>query len=379
MWRSTSILIGIVLILLTLGVVMLASTSSVLAETRYGDPHYFVKHQVLWLALGLLVSMAAASLDYHHWRHLAVPLAIFSAILLLMAVLPGVGLTIKGSHRWLRFGSISFQPSELAKFSAVVLLAWWMALIQRRADEFRRGMLVPLLGLGVLVGLIFIEPDFGTTMLVGAVGMMIMFTGGTRVGYLLVAAFAGLSGFILAIMQNPERMRRIIAFTDPEKHARTDAYQLLNAIYAFVVGGGKGVGLGQSLQKHFYLPEAHTDFIFAIIGEEFGLAASIGVVLLYAGFFLCGIRISFRAPDKFGQLLGFGLTSMITLQALINIGVVTGSLPTKGLPLPFISFGGSSMVISLLMVGVLVNIALHGAGVVSHESSKPIKDRAHRL
>ena len=174
-------------------------------------------------------------------------------------------------------------------------------------------------------------------------------------------------------------MRRIIAFLNPEKYATNEAFQLLSAKYAFVVGGGYGVGLGQSLQKHFYLPEAHTDFIFAIIGEELGLAASLLVVVLFVALFLCGMRISFRAPEQFGKLLGFGITLMITMQAAINIGVVTGSLPTKGLALPFISFGGSSLVISLGMIGVLINIARQIGDDTEGDERRFIKDSAHRL
>jgi len=379
MWRSTSILIGIVLILLTLGIVMLASTSAVQAASRYGDPLFFVKRQAVWMFLGLMVAVGAALLNYHHWRRVVIPLALFSVALLVLTVMPGVGLNVKGSSRWLRLGSFTVQPSELAKFASVMLLSWWMAYVQRRAGEFRLGMLVPIFCLAVMAGLIFVEPDFGTTLLVALVGMCVMFVGGTRIGYLVVAGTLGFAGFVVAVMQNPERMRRIIAFTDPQKYKEDEAFQLLNAIYAFVVGGGWGVGLGQSLQKQYYLPESHTDFIFAIIGEELGLIASLGVVAAYLVFFLVGVRVSFRAPDKFGKLLGFGLTLMITVQAAINIGVVTGSLPTKGLPLPFISFGGSSMVISMLMVGVLINIALHASGLMEHESTRPIKDRGQRL
>jgi len=379
MWKSETILKAIVLILITMGIVMLASTSGVQGELRFDDPQFFLKRQVIWLIIGLAVGVLTSRLDYHQWQKFAVPLAIFSAILLAMAVTPGVGQNIKGSSRWLRLGAISVQPSEIAKFSTVLLLAWWMASVRHRADEFKLGVMIPLGFLGLTLGLIFVEPDFGTTVLIGAVGMMVMFVGGTRMGYLIIAAVVGLAGFVIAVMQDPERMRRVIAFSDPERYAGDEAFQLLNAIYAFVVGGGQGVGLGQSVQKRFYLPESHTDFIFAILGEELGIGASIGVVLLFTAFLLAGLRVSFRAPDKFGRLLSFGLTLMITLQAAINIGVVTGSLPTKGIPLPFISFGGSSLVISLLMTGVLINVASQQSRGEEDVTRTTIKDRAHRL
>ena len=379
MWKTTSILVGIVLVLVTLGVVMLASTSSVQGEQLFHDPNYFLKRQLIWLAVAFVAAFLTSNVDYHYWKPLAIPLTIFSVVLLVMVLIPGVGLNIKGSSRWLRFGAANFQPSELAKLATVVFLAWWMARVQRHALEMVRGMVIPLTGLGLILGLIFIEPDFGTTMLIGVVGMTLMFIGGSRVSYLIVAAAVGLCGFTLAIMQDAERMRRITAFLNPDKYAKDEAFQLLNAIYAFVVGGGTGVGLGQSLQKRFYLPEAHTDFIFAILGEELGLAASLLVIVLFLGLFICGVRISFRAQDQFGKLMGFGLTMMIVLQAVINIAVVTGSMPTKGLPLPFISFGGSSLMMTLAMVGVLVNIARQAGDDTEPDESRCIKDAAHRI
>jgi len=380
MWKTTSILIGIVLILTTLGIIMLASTSGILGETQFHDSNYFLKRQLVWLAIAFVGALITANVDYHYWKSLTIPLALFAAALLVMVLIPHVGLAIKGSRRWLRVGSMmNFQPSELAKFASIALMAWWMSHVQRHAGELRRGLVIPMMFLGVFLGLIFIEPDFGATMLVAVVGMTVMFLGGTLLRYLIVTGAIGLSGFCLAIMENANRMRRIIAFLNPEKYATNEAFQLLSAKYAFVVGGGYGVGLGQSLQKHFYLPEAHTDFIFAIIGEELGLAASLLVVVLFVALFLCGMRISFRAPEQFGKLLGFGITLMITMQAAINIGVVTGSLPTKGLALPFISFGGSSLVISLGMIGVLINIARQIGDDTEGDERRFIKDSAHRL
>ena len=379
MWKTASILVGIVLILVTLGVVMLASTSSVQGEQLFHDPNYFLKRQVLWLIIAFIVAVLTSNVDYHYWKPLAIPLVLFTVVLLVMVLIPGVGLNIKGSNRWLRFGAVNFQPSELAKPATIMFLAWWMARVQRHALELMRGMIVPLFCLGMILGLVFIEPDFGTTMLIAVVGMALMFVGGSRISYLIVASAVGACGFTLAIMQDAERMRRITAFLNPEKYAKDEAFQLLNAIYAFVIGGGPGVGLGQSLQKRFYLPEAHTDFIFAILGEELGLGASLAVVVLFISLLICGVRISFRAPDQFGKLLGFGVTMMIVLQAAINIAVVTGSMPTKGLALPFISFGGSSLLISMAMVGVLVNIARQSGDDTEPDESRCIKDAAHRL
>lgn len=355
--RVTTLLLLIVAVLTAFGLVMLASASGVKAIELCGDPMFFVKRQLLWLALAALAAGVISRIDYHWWRTLAAPIFIVSVILLVLVLVPGIGAKVGGSRRWLRLGPMQIQPSELAKFAMVVALAWWMARERMRSREFGRGVLAPMVILGLIAGLIFIEPDFGTTMLCGLVGMAVMFAGGALLRYLVLFAGSGFTLFCVAVMHNEVRRSRVLAFLDPEKYAQTYSFQLINAINAFVAGGWQGVGLGASVQKHFYLPEAHTDFIFAIIGEELGLPATLGVVLLFAGICGCGLRISFKAPDLFGRLLAFGLTMLITMQALFNIGVVTGCLPTKGLTLPFISFGGSSLVMSLAAVAVLLNIA----------------------
>ncbi len=360
MWRTASVLVGVVLTFTLFGVVMLLSTSSVHGLQQFGDANYFVKRQLVALCVALVLGFVVSRIDYRLWRTWAIPLAGVTIFLLVLALLPGIGVTVKGSSRWIRFGPLTFQPSELGKFSAIVLMAWYMARSQRGVKEFLRGLFIPLMLLGVIALLILAAPDFGTTLLVGVVGMLIMFAGGTRVGYLTVTAVLGGVTFLILVMHDTVRMRRVIAFRNPDKYAQDEAFQLLSAIYAFVIGGAGGVGLGQSIQKRFYLPESHTDFIFAIIGEELGLAASLSVVLLFGVLFGCGMLIALRTGDLFGKLLALGITLMITLQAAFNMAVVTGLVPTKGLPLPFISYGGSSLVVTLIMVGVLINIALTG-------------------
>lgn len=371
-------LIVIVMALLSLGVVMLASTSNVKAEATFGDPYYFLKKQLLWLAAAAAAALAASRFDYHWWQKLAPPLAVVSIVLLVLVFAPRVGVRIGGSRRWLRLGPLSLQPSEIAKVALVIVLSTWMARIGRRAKQLVPGLLVPAAGMGVALGLLITEPDFGTTLLVGMVGMLILYAGGTRLSYLAVTSVLGLAVFIMAVLQDPVRMGRVMAFLMPEKYPAT-AYHLAQSKVAFIRGGLFGVGLGNSIQKQFYLPEAHTDFILAIIGEELGFVATCGVLALFLGMLICGLIVSFRAPDPFGRLLAFGLTVMIALQAAINIGVVTGCLPTKGLPLPFISYGGSSLIGSLAAVGILVNIARHAAATRQDEHTRPIKDRTHRL
>lgn len=361
MWKLASVLVGITVLLVALGLVMLASTSGVQAQHLYGNPLHFFYRQLMWVGIGLVAGLICSRVHYRVWSTLALPLALVCVVLLIACLAPGIGRTINGSARWIRLGPINFQPSELAKFGMVALLAWWMARYQRKADRFMAGALIPLALLGLMLVLILIEPDYGTTMLIAAVGVCILFVAGSRWDYLVIASVLGMVVLTLLIMQNAERMGRITTYRDPLRYFRTDGYQLANALFAFVDGGPWGRGFGRGMQKLAYLPEAHTDFIYAIIGEELGLPGSLAVVLLFAGFFLCGLRIALRAPDKFGQLLGFGLTVMLTMQAAINIGVVTGCLPTKGLALPFISFGGSSMLVSMIFVGILVNIALNAS------------------
>jgi len=292
---------------------------------------------------------------------------------------PGIGTKVKGSYRWLKLGPIRFQPSELAKIAVIVGMSTWMAIFRRQASDLKLGLLYPLCGLGVVVGLVFLEPDYGTTFVTVAVGMAIMFAAGTKFSHLVVTAFLGAVAFGLAIMQSEVRRGRILSFMWPEKFPE-QAYHLKQSIIAFKMGGLWGVGLGNSMQKRIYLPEAHTDFILAILAEEFGFAGTILVLLLFVGIFVYGMTISYQAADPFGRLLGFGITMMISLQAAFNVAVVTGCVPTKGLPLPFISYGGSSLVMALAMVGILLSIAQYTEEEeLDGKGTRSIKDRAHRV
>jgi cell division protein FtsW len=389
MGKTTKLLIYLVLLLTLFGLIMLGSASPAQAEKMKHAWYYFVLHQVVFIGLALAVGVGCAFIDYRTWDKLAIPLTLVAIGLLgLLVVLHGLwrlhmhtplAHAINGSWRWLFLGPINFQPSELAKFAVLCWLASWMTRVRRRAAEARLGFAMPLLGLGLVVVLILVEPDFGTTFLVAFVGMTLMFLGGSRFKFLALAGMGGLVAFALLIMHNPVRMRRILAFLWPEEYAQKEAYQLLQALYAMVLGGPTGVGFGESIQKQSYLPEAHTDFIYAIIGEEWGLVATLSVALAFVIFFVLGMRISFRAPDQFGRLLAFGITLMITLQAAINIAVVTGCMPTKGLALPFISYGGSSILFTYVMVGVLVNIGRQTEADRRPSDFRVIRDQQHDL
>ena len=374
MRRTISLFIAIVLILVTLGVLILASASS----AKYDDASYFVRRQLIWLALSFCAAAVAARFDYRFYKKLVIPLSAVSIILLILVRIPGIGTMINGSWRWLRIGPLTVQPSEISKLAIIMLFAWWLARNQRRIDELKLGILIPFGLLGCFVVPIIVEPDFGTTMLVSSVAVSMMFLSGVSIGPLLVTGLVGLMGVLVLIFQNPERMSRILAFLDPQKYEQDKAWQLINSMRAFAGGDIAGVGFGNSMQKYHYLPEAHTDFIFPIIGEELGLIASLIVVFMYVILFVLGLRIALNARDDFGRLLAFGITLMITIQALINFAVVTGCVPTKGLALPFISYGGSSLLVSGVMIGILVNVA-HSSIKSSKSSRNPFKDRTRKV
>ncbi len=375
MRKTLSLFIGIVLILVTLGVLMLASASS----AKYEDSAYFWKRQLIWLALSFITACVAARFDYRFYKKIAIPFTAVSVLLLILVRIPGIGTMINGSWRWLRIGPLTIQPSEISKIAMIMLFAWWLARNQRRIDELKLGIVIPFGMLACFAVPIIVAPDFGTTMLMSSVAVFMMFLGGVSIAPLLLVGLCGLMGVIFLIFQNPERMGRILAFLDPQKYEQDKAWQLINSLRAFAGGDLFGVGFGNSMQKFHYLPEAHTDFIFPIIGEELGLIAVMLVLVMYVLIFLFGLKIALSARDDFGRLLAFGITLMITMQALINFSVVTGCVPTKGLALPFISYGGSSLVISGVMIGILVNIAHTGGRPASAAARNPFKDRLRKV
>ncbi|RKX42239.1 MAG: putative lipid II flippase FtsW [Verrucomicrobia bacterium] len=375
MRKTLSLFIGIVLILVTLGILVLASASS----AKFDDSTYFWKRQLIWLALSFCGACVTARFDYRFYQKLAIPVAAFSVLLLVLVRIPGIGTIINGSYRWLSIGPLTVQPSEISKLAMIMLFAWWLARNQRRIDELKRGILIPFAMLACFALPLFVEPDFGTTMLVSFVAVFMMFLAGVTVAPLLVTGLCGLMGVVFLIFQNPERTSRILAFIEPQKYEKDKAWQLINSLRAFAGGDLFGVGFGNSMQKYHYLPEAHTDFIFPIIGEELGLVAAMIVVVMYLLLFVFGLKIALNARDDFGRFLAMGITLMITMQALINFAVVTGCVPTKGLALPFISYGGSSLVVSGVMVGILINVAHIGMHAPTAASRNPFKDRARKV
>lgn len=346
----------------TLGLVLLGLTSvftssTVMAMAQFQDPYYFVKRQFFYALLGLALLYGASRIPYQYWKPLVYPILLLSLISLLLVFVPGIGAKVRGAARWLKLGPLTLQPSEFAKLAMVIFLAYSLARKQEKMKYFAIGFLPHMLVAGLFIALILKEPDFGTAVTLGLITFIMLLVGGTRVTYIFFAGLAGLILGILAVLRDPKKFARILSFLDPWKHGQDVGYQLKQSLLAIGSGGLIGVGPGQSRAKLFYLPDAHTDFILAIYSEEWGL---VGVLLLLALFTLVagrGLRLSLRAPDAFGSYLALGLTLIISLQAAINMGVVTGILPTKGLSLPFLSYGGSNLLTNLLAVGILLNIS----------------------
>jgi len=380
-------LITCVAALTGIGLIFVASASSVRAAQNYGDSHFFLKHQLIWMAFALAMGFLAARFDYHHWAKRRWLLWVLLAVVvlgLLAVFVPGIGIRSHGSNRWIGYGSLRFQPSEIAKLATVILLSAWMSSIGWRVRTFFRGFLLPVGVLGVLLLLLLKEPDFGATLVTAVVGVAILFVAGTRLLYVVGAGFLGGLGFLAMILHDPVRCERVMVYVvklfgktsivteqlagflgksvdDVLQHVATSdkKHQVEQSRLAFINGGEWGVGLNNSMQKHYYLPEAHTDFIYAIAGEEWGLPATLGILLAFGCILVCGLLIATRAPDRLGKLMAFGLTLLLVFQAFFNIGVVTDCLPTKGLALPFISYGGSNLITAFVAIGILINIGMH--------------------
>ncbi|CAB3392707.1 stage V sporulation protein E [Kyrpidia spormannii] len=352
------LLLTVTLLLLGLGVVMVYSASAVLADQRYGDPFYYAKRQLMWAALGVVMMFVMMRLDYRRLRPLAKPV-LWLCLLMLVIVLTPIGAVRGGARAWLGVGTLGIQPSEFAKLGFILFFADWLARPAAKIESFWRG-LAPALGLvAVAVGLIMLEPDLGqTVVLVGTMGVLI-FVAGARVRHLVALGMSAVPVFAALVAVAPYRLGRVVAFLDPWKYPLTEGYHIIQSLYALGPGGLFGLGLGRSRQKFLYLPEPQTDFIFAILAEELGFIGAATVLLLFAALVWRGIYVAMRAPDGFGSLLATGIVAMIGVQVLINVGVVTGSMPVTGITLPLISYGGSSLVLMLTGIGILLNISRH--------------------
>ena len=346
-----SVIVVCVAALLAIGLAVLFSASS----TVKGGPYAYLYKQLIFLALAIGAGWMVARADLEQLRRFSWICAGVALLALVLVLIPQIGISVKGSRRWLGLGGVRLQVSEFAKLAMVFSLAHYLALNQSRLHEFVRGFVLPAAWVGVFSGLILAEPDFGTALLTGGIGLIMLFLAGAKLRFLLPATTVALTAFVVLVLHNPNRLRRITSFMDVEANRGDGAYQLWQAILAFAAGGAEGVGLGNGRQQNSFLPEAHTDFIFAILGEELGLFFTLLVVALFITIFVAGLVHVRRAPNLFQFLLVTGCLLLVCLQAIINLGVVTGMLPTKGMSLPFISAGGSNLLLMGLLVGIVIN------------------------
>ncbi len=345
----------IIFILAGVGIAMSYSASAVYALKTFGDPFYFLKKQLLWFLVGFIFLMIFQEIDYRFYlRHTKVMLLI-SLVFLVVVLVPGVGHSAKGSVRWINLGIMKFQPSEFVKIFMVIYLA--KVFSAEKTGNHVMQLLVPVLIIALMFVLIMMQPDFSTAMDLLIVSVLVMFISGFPFLYIFSLFILSIPMFYLLIYQVDYRRERLLAYIDPWKDRFGNGYHIIQSFIAFKKGGFLGVGLGHGTQKISRLPEPHTDFIFAVIAEEVGLVGTVFMVVLYCSVFWRGIVISLGAPDDFGRLLAIGLTLLIVVQAFINMGVVSGSLPTTGIPLPFVSYGGSSLLSNMIAAGMLLNIS----------------------
>lgn len=350
-------LITVVALLLGIGLVMVYTSSTAMAEVDFGNPFHFAQRQALWALLGLGSMWFFASIPPWTWQKHARTIVLVVVALLILVVIPGIGIYRLGARRWLGAGPLTFQPSEFAKFALIIYLADFLAKRPRDITDFWRG-LAPALGIvGLFFVLVMLEPDLGTSLTLAGTAFLMLFAAGADLRHLGGLAATAPFGVLALAYIDKERWSRITTFLDPWKDPQGEGYQIIQALLAFGSGGLFGVGLGRSRTKFFYLPERHTDMIFAILGEELGLIGAVLVLMLFFAFAWRGFRIAIQAPDRFTSLLAAGVTALITLQAAMNISVVTASIPSTGIPLPFLSYGGSSLLITLSGVGILLGVS----------------------
>lgn len=344
-------IILIVVSLTFLGLVVLYSASRSLAT----EPTLLLRKQLIWFAIALTGCGITMLVNLSALRKHVYLLAGGSVLMLILVLIPGIGVRINGAQRWIDLGPMLLQVSEIGKLGMLFTLAHYLAVNRRYFDDVLRGYIIPCGIIAVTCGLILIEPDFGTAFLCGTVGGLMLYLAGVRLKFLIPTGVAAIILFSIAIYNDPVRLQRITSFLDVEGNRSDGSYQLWQGILAFGAGGVEGVGLGAGRQQMAFLPEAHTDFIFAIVGEELGLIFTVSVVILFMLLFYIGVRQLKRAPNLYEYLLVMGALLFVTLQALINVGVVTGCLPTKGMSLPFISYGGSNLVFMFILIGIILN------------------------
>ena len=361
------LLAGAVVGLIAFGVVMVYSASAVFAHARYGDPYHFLVRQGSYALLGIVAMVALARIDYHRLRAVTKVFLGIAVVLLLVTVL-GFGKTVGGAARWIAVGPINIQPAEIAKIAVIGWLAYSLSNKADRIKSFSIGTLPHVLIAGAVAGLCYKQPDLGSAVMIGMITLVLLFTAGAKLGYLIIMGVAALPLGYLAVATREYRMRRITAFLDPFAHRFDEGYQIAESLMSFGAGGVHGVGIGDSRQKLFFLPEAHTDFISAIIGEELGFVGFVSLIAVFLFILYRGLRVAYQAKDDYGTYLATGVTVFIGLQALTNLAVAISLLPTKGLVLPFVSYGGSALLVNCAAMGVLLNVSRSRAQKVVSDS-----------
>lgn len=344
-------------LLLCIGTIMIYSSSAIHAYERMGDSLLFLKRHLLFLVVGFVALITSISFDYNVLKRYSRPIIFLAIILLALVLVPSIGSQVGGARRWFRVWRFSFQPSEMAKLALIIYLADFLSRKAPYIGSFTSTLLPLLCVSGAVMGLILVQPDLGTVIVIAAFTLILLFIAGIKWEYILGLLSLSLPALYLLIFRVPYRWRRIQIFFNPWQDPRGTGFQIIQSFLALGSGGIFGIGLGMSRQKLFYLPEAHTDFIFSIIGEELGLIGTLSVTILFIVLIFQGMRVAFKAKDSFGRYLSLGIVSMIALEVIINIGVSVGALPTKGLPLPLISYGGSALVFHMIAIGLLLNVA----------------------
>lgn len=356
MKKYNKLLLLAVILISLFGLLMIYSSSNIWAEYKYNDPYKYLKSQAIFLIIGYILMIIISKFPYQNYKKLANIIFLTCTIMLILVLIPGIGTVRNGSRSWFGIGSLGLQPSEFTKLGLIIFTSKYLANNTKELKNIKKGVL-PILGVLLLIfGLIMLEPDFGTGVVIVMTIIVLLFISGVKINFFIKIGILGLLGVIILILIAPYRLERIISFINPWTDPLGSGFQIIQSLYAIGPGGLLGLGFGNSIQKHFYLPEPQTDFIFAIISEEFGFLGVLIISTLFITIIYSGLKISMRCQDNFGKFLAFGITFGLAFQTILNLMVVVGLLPVTGVTLPFLSYGGSSLLISLINIGILLNI-----------------------
>ena len=356
MKKYNKLLLLAVILISLFGLLMIYSSSNIWAEYKYNDPYKYLKSQAIFLIIGYILMIIISKFPYQNYKKLANIIFLTCTIMLILVLIPGIGTVRNGSRSWFGIGSLGLQPSEFTKLGLIIFTSKYLANNTKELKDIKKGVL-PILGVLFLIfGLIMLEPDFGTGVVIVMTIIVLLFISGVKMNFFIKIGILGLIGIIVLILIAPYRLERIVSFINPWTDPLGSGFQIIQSLYAIGPGGLLGLGFGNSIQKHFYLPEPQTDFIFAIISEEFGFLGILIVATLFITIIYSGLKISKKGQDNFGKFLSFGITFGLAFQTILNLMVVVGLLPVTGVTLPFLSYGGSSLLISLINMGILLNI-----------------------